>query len=138
VLACNFWLLCSEAGSPMAHAAWYKINGKPTKVGEEWLEWKYPASESGKPAKAAAPVMPKVVTSSELSHYLLLPNGQNWPMEIVRTFLQDHQATVGTSETDAAHSSRVTLAGGLDAFSDELIRSLIESGCTLDYLAAQA
>ncbi len=55
-------------------------------------------------------------------------------MEAVRTFMQEHGATVGTSQTQAAQAARVTLAGGLDAFADDVLRTLIQAGCTVDYM----
>ncbi len=40
VLACNFWLLSAASGSSIYELAWFKSqNGKPTKAGEEWLNW---------------------------------------------------------------------------------------------------
>jgi hypothetical protein len=69
-----------------------------------------------------------------LQHYLLLPNSGEWPMDRVRAFINETQAAIGISEQDAINASRVTLAGGLDAFSDKLLRELIQAGCQVDLL----
>lgn len=148
VLACNLWLLAAGPESGYEHSAWFKLNGKPTKVGEEWLAWKYPDLAKTVPparepmAELAASAPKEAVETSKargskgnaISHYLLLPRTGEWPMEAIRIFIQHHGATVGTSEQEATNSNRVTLAGGLDAFSDDAIRSLIAAGCTIDHL----
>ncbi|MEX1248886.1 MAG: hypothetical protein WEA61_10435 [Anaerolineales bacterium] len=132
VLACNFWLLAVQPEDPAAHSAWFKINGKPSKVGEAWLAWRNPGQKKSieQPARNEKSTGP----TQAIHHYLLLPATQNCPMDAVRTFLQEHQATVGTSETEAAQAARVTLAGGMESFSDELIRNLIRAGCTIDHI----
>lgn len=148
VLACSLWLLATGPESAYEHSAWFKVNGKPTKIGEEWIAWKYPELAKNIPADESAPEVvvgaPKerVVKSHStagkaISRYLLLPQGIEWPMEDIRAFIGQHGATVGTSEQEAVLAGRVTLAGGLDAFSDEMIRNLISAGCTIDHLQFQ-
>ncbi|MEX2162362.1 MAG: hypothetical protein WD751_10680 [Anaerolineales bacterium] len=132
VLACNLWLLAADPASPAAHSAFFKINGKPTKVGEEWIAWRTPAVAPKK--TFSAPRRYAIDTERAIKHYLLLPAAQEWPMDAVRSFLQTSRATVGTSEAEAAQAARVTLAGGLDAFSNELLRNLIQAGCTVEHL----
>lgn len=150
VLACNLWLLSAGPENAYEHSAWFKLNGKPTKIGEEWLAWKYPElAKSAAPIQepTSGPVMSAPIETAPkaypakgrtISHYLLLPQGAEWPMEAIRAFIQEHGATVGTSEQEAAQAGRVTLAGGLEAFSDDVIRSLIAAGCTIDHLQFEA
>ena len=139
VLACNFWLLSAASGSSIYKSAWFKSqNGKPTKAGEEWLNWHIGATGTktifDQVGTTAPPIGPAHKTVQSVSHYLLLPDDIQWPMEAVRTFMQEHGATVGTSQTQAAQAARVTLAGGLDAFADDVLRTLIQAGCTVDYM----
>lgn len=149
VLACNLWLLSAGPEIAYEHSAWFKLNGKPTKIGEEWLAWKYPDLADKSISKEAAVELPistpkaqktslPAATSNAISHYLLLPPSAEWPMAAIRSFIQDHGATVGTSEQEAANAGRVTLAGELEAFSDDLIRNLISAGCTIDHLQIEA
>ncbi|MCW5876564.1 MAG: hypothetical protein KIS85_06740 [Anaerolineales bacterium] len=138
VLACNFWLLSAPLSSPSAEYAWFKYEtAKPSKHGEEWLASRAPQAKAMPDAlqSDAAPTStaPKSAPAG-MSHYLLLPNSSDWPMELVRSFLQSHQATVGTSLQQAAASTRVTLAGGLEGYPDEILRTLIQAGCTVDNL----
>ncbi len=142
VLACNFWLLSTLPDSPEMHSSWFKINGVPTKAGDEWILWRN-GGEVKKSApvaelNAGAPVASKSYAfsagSHSIRHYLLLPAGGEWPMDAVRSFMEANQATIGTSEDEAAQAGRVTLAGGLHGFSDDLLRKLIQSGCTVDHL----
>lgn len=139
VLASNFWLLSANPETPEAELAWYKINGKPNKVADDYMAWKLGALESKtiveESVSHAISQQPHI--DHVVQHYLLLPNSADWPMELIRTFITETKATMGTSEQEAAHASRVTLAGGLEAFSDDLLRSLIKAGCQVDLLPVE-
>lgn len=136
VVACNYWLLAAEAETPEADLSWFEPNGKPSKTGREWLEWHVGDSDS-KTTPAVAAIELVSSNSHAISHYLLLPDSTDWPMDAIRTFLQANHATMGTSSADATKAARVTLAGGMDSFPDELIRSLIAAGCAIDHLDLQ-
>ena len=141
VLACNFWLLSADPQSMLANTAWFALNGKATKVGREWQDWHQgaPKAKSVKPTgEVAAEAASPLDAPQALSHYLLLPNGVEYPVDAIRDFLQATNATVGTSTVEAARAARVTLAGGMEAFADDLIRKLIQAGCTLNFLALDA
>jgi hypothetical protein len=137
VLACNFWLLAAVPEAPEADFAWYKINGKATKYAEEWLAWKtgvQPSKAVVSEPKSVPEITYRATGSHAIQHYLLLPNSTDWPMDLIRAFVMETKATMGISEQDAASAARVTLAGRLDAFSDELLRNLIQAGCHVDLL----
>lgn len=141
VLACNLWLLSAMPDTPEAPLAWYKINGKPTKIADEWLAWKLgvPASKvvsNETPVTHAVSQQPHI--NHAIQHYLLLPNSTDWPMDVIRAFVMETKATMGISEQEATNAARVTLAGGMEAFSDELIRSLIQAGCQVDLLPMES
>lgn len=140
VLACNFWLLSAMPETPEAPLAWYKINGKPTKIADEWLAWKQGEPESK--VRVTENTTPHSISSQlpvrhAIQHYLLLSSSTDWPMELIRTFVTKTKATMGSSEQEAISAARVTLAGGLDAFSDELLRNLIQAGCQVDLLPVE-
>lgn len=142
VLACNFWLLTAMPETPEIHSAWFKSNnGKPTKAGEEWILWRNggEVKKSVSAAEGAAKAAPAAYAAENgsIAHYLLLPTDASLPMDAVRSFMQQHQAMIGTSEQQAQQASRVTLAGSLQGFSDDLLRNLIQAGCTIDYLQSE-
>ena len=135
VLACNFWLLSAAAESPMGNSAWFEQNGKATKTGEEWMDWRRGSSDSKSRVKRKTGIRASgTAGADQVGHYLLLPSDTELPLEEIRVFLTKTNADVGTSGTEAAQAARVTLAGGVESFADELIRSLIQAGCTLDHL----
>lgn len=148
VLACNFWLLCAAEDSPSSVHSWFRYQtAKPNQQGEEWLDWNAPKAKSAAAAQPVAAVPPatssnlfagsKGITKTQtLAHYMLLPHAEHWPMDTVRSFLESHQAAVGTSLEQALAASRVTLAGGLEAYPDETLRTLIQAGCAVDNLQA--
>lgn len=141
VLACNFWLLSAMPETPEATLAWYKINGKSTKFADEWMAWKLGTRESKQVTEdiEVAPAIPQQPhIRRAIEHYLLLPNSTDWPMELIRAFVLETKATMGISEEEAANAERVTLAGNLDSFSNELLRKLIQAGCQVDLLPMES
>ena len=138
VLACNFWLISAVPDSPVADAAWFEVNGKPTKVGREWTDWRNGTADSKAVAYEGLPRRSENQPDQMIDHYLLLPAETELPFEVIYRFLQENSADVGTSHAEAAHADRVTLAGGMESFPDDLIRSLIQAGCTLDHLPLTA
>lgn len=138
VLACNFWLLSAIPESPMANSAWFEVNGNPTKVGREWMEWRNGSTVSKAVASEGLPPRSENQLGQMIDHYLLLPAETELPFEAIYRFLQENNADVGTSHAEAAQAARVTLAGGIESFADNLIRSLIQAGCTLGHLPLKA
>ncbi|MEX1143372.1 MAG: hypothetical protein WEC16_00905 [Anaerolineales bacterium] len=135
VLSCNFWLLSAAVESPMANSAWFEQSGKPTKAGQEWTDWRRGSSGSKDTVKLKTGIRASgTARADQVGHYLLLPGETELPLEDILDFLLKNNANVGTSSTEAAQAARVTLAGGIEAFANELIRSLIQAGCTLDHL----
>ncbi|MEX2144248.1 MAG: hypothetical protein WD740_06610 [Anaerolineales bacterium] len=142
VLACNLWLLSAEEESQAAHSAWFELNSKPTKIGREWIDWQKGEVET----KSTPPVGHRAVDSASPqnsaladSHYLLLPSTMDYPMEAIRAFLHENSsAIVGASPAEAANAARVTLAGGMQAFPDDVVKNLIQAGCTIHALRLEA
>ena len=140
VIACNFWLLSALPETPEAGLAWYKVTSKPTKFADEYMAWKLGVPESKAVAEEnetnTIPQQPRI--RHAIQHYLLLPSSTDWPMELIRAFITETTATMGTSEQEAANAGHVTLAGGLEAFSDDLLRKLIKAGCQVDLLPMES
>jgi hypothetical protein len=140
VIACNFWLLSAKPDSNTAGNAWFQTSGKATNIGKEWIDWrlgKKPDEKSveiAKVSQAVAHSMPVAESTHAIRHYLLLPDGDDWSLDSIKTFLIQHQPTIGYSTEEALRAARVTLAGGLQSFSDELIRNLITAGCQVEAL----
>lgn len=143
VLACNFWVLAARAVSGEKNKlTWFEETGQPTKIAEKWFDWRgveaprrnKTIEETGAPleAKAAIPF----VSNGEhtIRHYLLVPSAADLFSETIRPFVVENQPTIGYSVEEAIQAGRVTLAGGLQSFSDELIRNLIAAGCQVDSL----
>ncbi len=155
VLACNFWLLASgnenEVGS-----AWFQTSGKPSRIGKEWIDWltgerpkgldevdgidsmEKSDSAMGEIAHSVPSIPFMLEGLRAIRHYLLLPSAEDWPLESIKPFVMQHQPTIGYSVDEAKRAARVTLAGGLQSFSDELIRDLIQAGCQVENLPTNA
>lgn len=149
VLACNFWLLATPPvpGAENNESAWFAPNGKEKDIAKEWIFWRTGERARDKQVVEEEVVQEKVVVPSlpfeanndhAIRHYLLLPSAEDWPLENIRSFVIQHQPTIGYSIEEAKRAARVTLAGGLHSFSDELIRTLIQAGCQVENLPASA
>lgn len=149
VLACNFWVLAAPIvpGLKENESAWFAVNGKEKDIAKEWIFWR--TGERARDKQVADQVMTQVevvvpslpLAASEtyaIRHYLLLPSAEDWPLESIKPFVIQHQPTIGYSIEEAKRAARVTLAGGLQSFSDELIRTLIQAGCQVENLPVSA
>jgi len=160
VIAANLWLLAAEADSVEAKQAWFNGQGDPNPAATELLRAftftevaahsiSEPVTEDiqsepvpagsrahSLPAEAAPKSAPAAAAGSRpIRHYLLLP-GADWSLTQASEFISGQQPTIGYSVEEARHAQRVTLAGGLQSFSDELIRDLIQAGCQVELLPA--
>jgi hypothetical protein len=153
VLAANLWLLAAEDGAPEGTQALFNAGGEPGAVAQGWLGMQPAASEPDlvvideqMPAEEEEPVTrahtmpsevePALTGTRPIRHYLLLPNSNEWSLDRAKEFIAKYQPTIGYSVQEAKHAQRVTLAGGLQSFSDDLIRALIQAGCQVENLQA--
>jgi hypothetical protein len=144
VLACNLWLLAAQSapGTEKNKLTWFELTGQPTKIAEKWFEWRGVEAPRGNKTVegTSAPLEAKSETpfvargTHTIRHYLLVPNAADLFDESLKPFVTEHQPTIGYSIEEAMQATRVTLAGGLQSFSDELIRNLIGAGCQVDSL----
>ena len=141
VLACNFWLLAASTGSPEASQAWFRTDGSRQPIVDELRQWaallqipNQPVSmKSISPNPAASPVHP-------ISHYLLLPlfdwGVPDWHLDAIRPFIKKHHPTIGFSLSEAALAARVTVVGGVQAFSEDALDALRAAGCDVERMIA--
>ncbi|MBX3046452.1 MAG: hypothetical protein KF698_05605 [Anaerolineales bacterium] len=160
VVAAGLWLLAAEADSPEAGQAWFDAEGIPNAVADRALEPGHLAAAHGFPsvevddtfepdvlalhAEAMSHGMPAGEMAARVTgiahsirHYLLLPDA-SWPLQQAAGFIAQYQPTIGFSLAEAMLAQRVTLAGGLEAFSDTTLRELIQAGCQVENLPAAA
>jgi hypothetical protein len=68
-----------------------------------------------------------------IDHYLLLPmtewGAAEWHLDAARPFILKHHPTVGYSPEEAALAEHVTVVGGEQVFSEELLNILRQRGC---------
>jgi len=137
VLACNFWLLSTSAGSPYSNLAWFQPDGTflPI-VGEmrKWIAGVRAVADLGMPGSIS--VIPDNNQSHPISHYLLLPiygwGVPEWHLDAVRPFIKEFHPTIGFSLDEASHAVRVTVVGGVQAYSDQDLQPLRQAGCTVE------
>jgi hypothetical protein len=154
VIAANLWLLAAEAGAPEAEQAFFTASGDANEVAQAWLGETPVAAAGSEPelivvdeqmayeepvtrAHSVVEIEDTPLTGARpIRHYLLLPNSSEWSLDRAKDFIAKFQPTIGYSVQEAKHAQRVTLAGGLQSFSDDLIRALIQAGCQVENLNA--
>jgi hypothetical protein len=140
VLACNFWLLAAEQGSPELPDAWFKPNGEQLPVVTMIKEWV--ASGGADPSSASKQrVAAKLVSpeSRPIAHYLLLPTFEwgpaDWKLDAIRPFINKYQPTIGFSPVEASHARRVTVVGGASKVPEAIIDGLLAAGCIVEQIS---
>jgi hypothetical protein len=154
VIAANLWLLAADAGAPEAEQAFFTAAGDANEIAQAWLGETPLAQTAAEPELTVAdeqlayeepitrahaiPDIEDAIPSGTrpIRHYLLLPNSSEWSLDRAKDFIAKFQPTIGYSVQEAKHAQRVTLAGGLQSFSDDLIRALIQAGCQVENLNA--
>ena len=130
VIACNLWMLASEADGFGASQAWYGTL-KEYSATIQALKDNYSQSGQHKGSVSKNAVDPE----HPINHYLLLPTFEwgiaDWHLEVIRPFVKKHLATVGFSLDEAMLAKNVTIIGNHQSFSDMQIEKLILSGCKI-------
>lgn len=74
--------------------------------------------------------------SSPISHYVLLPlyawGAAEWDLELITPLLREGHPTVGFSLAEAGMADRVTVVGGKEVFSDQVLETLSLAGCIVE------
>ena len=148
VLACNFWLLAADSGSPYATQAWFQQDGirlpavaalrklasdrSSLPVSTTNVERQLPTSAD----KYKASLTPPQTDIRPIPHYLLVPlyawGISDWDLETIRPIIEKFHPTVGFSIEEAQLAKRVTIAGDSRAFSEKELQQLRNAGCVLD------
>jgi hypothetical protein len=158
VLCCNFWLLACEPDHPAASQAWIKSDGSQLPIVEVMRRWVARRQNTSQfmqkdiqrrngngngngqaKQQATAPALANEA-GHPIEHYLLLPvydwGVHEWHLEIMRQFVKEHQPTVGFSIAEASLAKRVTIIGGVQAFPEEILKVLRDSGCQVERITA--
>ena len=153
VLACNFWLLASEPEGPDANQAWFWPTGPRLPAVDSLRSWNasrgihpisgektYTIPSLDRTPGGAVSVQTSQGSTHPISHYLLLPRYEwgihDWHLELMNDFLKKYHPTVGFSLDEALLAERVTVIGGVQAFSDEILTGLKTAGCHVERLIA--
>lgn len=140
VIAINF-LQMPNLASP-----WFEIDGTPNSDGQQWLGWKSGRREietnNQKTKEAKAIKVKQAVATSKKDHYLLLPTypwgKSKFHQNVIRDYAQKHQPTVGYSLSQARKAARVTVVGGSQIFTEDVIQMLADSGCVVEHITGEA
>jgi hypothetical protein len=139
VLACNFWLLAADPGSPEAGSAWYRADGSNLPIVSALRQLQQnPDSGSTEVhinSKSAANL---AVSARPIAHYLLLPEATGADCNLVPAdlwnYICQHHPTVGFSLEEAALAARVTIYGEQPALTESDFSWLRSAGCSLEHL----
>jgi hypothetical protein len=139
VMACNFWLLAADSGSPDAALAWFHPNGNgsveinlPIVTAMRQLQ-QFPAGRILSQKKADLSV-----SNRPINHYLLLSEGclenrDQFPGELWH-FINETHPTIGFSVEEAALAARVTVFGSQEPFPTNTLESLRIAGARVEHL----
>lgn len=138
VIAINF-SSGEESLSPL-----FNVTGLPSRAGENWLSWKSGRKELSRENTKLDSSLPKKSQSLEndLEHYLLLPTypwgKSKFHQSVIQPFIRKHHPTVGYSLSQARKADRVTVVGGSQIFTEDIIQLLTSSGCDVLHITGEA
>lgn len=138
VLAAAYYLLSAEPGDASLSQAWFQGNHQTLPVVEILHQW-VATRQAKEPAPDTVVTTAHAKVAFPISHYLLLPVYEwgvaDWHLEIIRPFVKKYQPTIGFSLEEAAFARRVTVIGGLQAFSEEALNQLRKKGCQVERIS---
>ena len=138
VIAINF----SGANELSSH--WFHENGMPSSAGEKWLSWKSGRNELSvdDTKHETAFRVDGDSSANKKKHYLLLPTypwgKSKFHQSVIKSFIKKHQPTVGYSLSQARKADRVTVVGGSQIFTEDIIQLLTASGCKVNHITGEA
>ena len=136
VVACNFWLLSSSKKTSESKSAWFSEDAKPKVTAVEEVKISKPIRESGTQMFDDLTAKQVAKWMYPIDHYLLLPT-YDWGipehiLERVRPLIREDQPTIGFSLSEAALAHRVTIWNENNAFTEDDLCYLRESGCQIE------
>jgi hypothetical protein len=146
VLACNFWLLAADTNEPLSSQAWFQADGYRLPVVDAFrqLASGQSVTQQAQPPQPMAEALNlqaeptqlesvPLETTKTITHYLLLPmtewGAAEWHLDAARPYILKHHPTIGYSPDEASLAECVTVVGGEQVFSEELLNSLRQRGC---------
>jgi hypothetical protein len=134
ILVGNFWLFSADRGSPQANYAWIQTDGSVSQNVESAILLLRRLRQGVQ--EQSAKTFPSTVSDHPINHYLLLPaydwGISEWHLNAIRPFIHHHQPTIGFSVKEASLASRVTVVGGIEQFSEQVIKTLRASGSIVE------
>jgi hypothetical protein len=136
VLAGNFWLLTSAGNHLEDSSAWFDAIGNTlpaVSLIQRWWASREPVRAKSSEGEEHASPETKGHNRKAIRHYLLLPEYDwgvsEWHLQIVQPFILKHKPTVGFSVDEACLAEKVTIIGGKQSFTQDMVDRLIFSGC---------
>lgn len=136
IIACNFWLLSSSKKMRQSKFAWFSENAKPKVTAVDEVKKLKPLSKGGTQMFDDLTAKQVAKWMYPIDHYLLLPT-YDWGipehiLERVRPLIREEQPTIGFSISEAALSRKVTVWNENNAFTENDLCYLRESGCQIE------
>ena len=138
VISSNFWLLSAALNSPHIPNAWYKPDGTTLPVVEAVYKF---VSENLLIPKSKDTLSTSALEGmgKSISHYLLLPSYEwgvvDWHLDLIRPFVKQYQPTIGFSLEEASKAAKVSIVGGVQAFTQDDLNMLKTSGCIVNRIS---
>ncbi len=148
-----------ESLSPKADA-WFDPSQKPFASCQEWISWKTgrtevqsemsdaetlsldPILELAEEKAIEAPTQEVIdMQSSSADHYVLLPTyswgKSKFHLRAIQPFARKYQPTVGYSLSQARKAAQITIVGGTNIFTEDIIEMLKSSGCEVSHIIGE-
>jgi hypothetical protein len=139
ILACNFWLLAADPGTPHYSQAWFQSYPNSLPVVNAFRRWRAGAATPSKGLEKPAPTVSNP-TEHPISHYLLLPpSGARDPelnLDAIAPYIQIFKPTVGFSLEEASLAARVTVINGQISYPDKELEKLRAQGCIVERIGS--
>jgi hypothetical protein len=135
VLAGVFWLLSAKANGALSNQAWFKNSGQTLPIVSLMQSWwtKKPYDIQQTTDFVRQINKQPAANSRTIKHYLLLPVYEwgisDWHLEVTQPFIRKYTPTVGFSVEEACLAENVTVVGGENSFSLQVIKRLQHAGC---------
>lgn len=140
VLAGCFTHLVSLPSEPASHLSWYLPDGTVLPIVQKMKEWQTSrkqtlATQTQNLALLQEDLPSEEKTKKPIKHYMLLPHHEwgvaSWYLEVGQPYIQKYSPTIGFSMKEAFLAEKVTVVGGVHAYSDQLIHELEKNGSTV-------
>lgn len=143
VFAYNFYFLASNEDFKNSNCSWYLSDGSKLPIVDELKTWQLKISGT-KNNSTSKVFTDNVIRKSEsksfrpIKHYVLIPSYEwgvsDWHLDVTRDFIKKHKATIGFSVEEASNAERVTLIGGENTFSENVLSQLHAAGCKVEQI----